>query len=364
MEPTPEAVAALSRDVLRKLADLVAISPDADLSRDVGSLLTRGVQFTRELVGNDTLTLTEMLTDAVRDRYRELWKAHTTRLNADLLDRAAVLYTRLVLEALLSTTTVTDPRVTNAMQDWYRMRHANPGSENHDHDPAAHHHGDRAPLPFLEPVPDLVAVQTELTKSFARRLLLWPRDRVELAGFGGELDRAMQMPGWTNVWTMPIQNRVDMLATGVNTTVGVRVLGRRLEDVVQASEEVAVVLKTLPGAADVIADPVRGKGHLEVFPDREKASHYGAEAGAITDLVEIAVGGRVVTTTVEGRERHPVRVRYARAYREDEEAVRDLPVLVRTRNGVSHVPLSRMFASPRDRRPSRRRTGYCVTTSG
>ncbi len=340
MEPTPEAVAALSRDVLRKLADLGTISPDADLSRGVGSLLIRGVQFTRSLVGSDTLTLTEILTDTVRDRYRELWKAHATRLNADLLDRGAGLYTRLVLEALLNVTAVTDPRVIAAMQDWHRVRHANPGPEKHAHEPAAHHHGDRAPLPFLEPVPDLVAVQSELTKSFARKLLLWPRDRVELAGFGGELDRAMQMPGWTNVWTMPIQNRVDMLTTGVNTTVGVRVLGRRLEDVVQASEEIAAVLKTLPGAADVIADPVRGKGHLEVFPDREKASHYGAEAGAITDLVEIAVGGRVVTTTVEGRERHPVRVRYARAYREDEEAVRDLPVLVRTGKGVSHVPLS------------------------
>jgi Cu(I)/Ag(I) efflux system membrane protein CusA/SilA len=148
------------------------------------------------------------------------------------------------------------------------------------------------------------------------------------------------MPGWTNVWTMPIQNRVDMLATGVNTTVGVRVLGRRLEDVVRASEEIAAVLKTVPGAADVIADPVRGKSYLEVVPDRERVARLGAEAGAVTDLVEIAVGGRVVTTTVEGRERHPVRVRFARAFREDEESVRDLPVMVRSTTGPSHVPLS------------------------
>src|SRR4029079_18221395 len=123
-------------------------------------------------------------------------------------------------------------------------------------------------LPFLEPVPDLDAVQAEQTRRFARRLLLWPPDRVELAVLGGELDRSMQMPGWTNVWTMPIQNRVDMLATGVNTTVGIRVLGRRLDDVVDASEEIAAVLKTIPGAADVIADPIRGKGYLEVFPER------------------------------------------------------------------------------------------------
>ena len=80
----------------------------------------------------------------------------------------------------------------------------------------------------------VVGHNDHLKTEFARKLLLWPRDRVELAGFGGEMDRAVQMPGWTNVWTMPIQNRVDMLATGVNTSVGVRVTGRSLDDVVAA----------------------------------------------------------------------------------------------------------------------------------
>jgi Cu(I)/Ag(I) efflux system membrane protein CusA/SilA len=183
-------------------------------------------------------------------------------------------------------------------------------------------------------------VQDELTRHFADGLLLWPRDRAELAGFGGELDRVMQMPGWANVWTMPIQNRVDMLATGVNTTVGVRVLGRRLDDVVRTSEAVAAVLKTVPGAADVIADPVRGKGYLEVVPDRDRLARLGADPGAVTDLVGVALGGAVATATVEGRERHPVRVRFARAFREDEESVRGLPVPVRTKTGPGHVPLS------------------------
>jgi Cu(I)/Ag(I) efflux system membrane protein CusA/SilA len=129
-----------------------------------------------------------------------------------------------------------------------------------------------------------------------------------------------------------------MLATGVNTTVGVRVLGRRQRDVVVASEDIAAVLKGLPGAADVIADPVRGKGYLEVVPDRAAAARLGVDPGAVNDLVEIALGGRVATTTVEGRERHPVRVRFARAFREDEESVRGLPVLARTSTGVAHVP--------------------------
>ncbi|MFO0848559.1 MAG: efflux RND transporter permease subunit [Gemmataceae bacterium] len=333
MDPTPEAVAPVVREVLRKLADLGAVNPAADLGRVGGfhpAYWLRG----------ETPTLVAVLTDAVRAMHRKRWAAHTTRLNAELLARGAGLYTRLSLEALLQTATVTDPPVRAAMQVWHRVRTGTTGPAKHHGGGGQHHHGGQVPLPFLEPVPDLDAIQSELTAAFARRLLLWPRDRVELAGFGGELDRAMQMPGWTNVWTMPIQNRVDMLSTGVNTTVGVRVLGRRLEDVVKASEEIAAVLKTVPGAADVIADPVRGKGYLEVVPDREKTARLGVAAGAVTDLVEIAVGGRVVTTTVEGRERHPVRVRYSRDSRTDEEAVRDLPVLARSRGGVSHVPLS------------------------
>ncbi len=324
MEPTPEAVAALVDDVLRKLTDLGAVAPRAAPDR-------RPAEWLGRLLPLGDSTLAGQVFAAVKARHREQWQAHATRLNAELLDRAAGLYTRLALEALLGACEITDPRVAAAVRQWHQVRSAVPAA-------GGHHHG--SALPFLDPVPGLDAVQAEQTRRLARRLLLWPRGRVELAGSGGEMDRALQVPGWTNVWTMPIQNRVDMLSTGVNTTVGVRVLGRRAEDVVRASEEIAALLKTIPGAADVIADPVRGKGTLEVVPDRAKAARLGVEPGAVTDLVEIALGGRVATTTVEGRERYPVRVRFARAYREDEESVRSLPVPVRTRAGAAHVPLA------------------------
>jgi Cu(I)/Ag(I) efflux system membrane protein CusA/SilA len=123
----------------------------------------------------------------------------------------------------------------------------------------------------LTPLPELDAVQSTLTEQFARGLVLWPRDRVELAGFGGGLDRVMQMPGWTNVWTMPIQNRVDMLSTGVND-------GRRPRPGPETGRRGARLrgdrrgAQGRAGAADVIADPVRGKGYLEVFPDRREAA--------------------------------------------------------------------------------------------
>jgi Cu(I)/Ag(I) efflux system membrane protein CusA/SilA len=184
-------------------------------------------------------------------------------------------------------------------------------------------------------------MQDELTRVWAGDLVLWPAERVELAGPGGELDRAMQMPGWANVWTMPIQNRVDMLATGVNTAVGIRILGRRLEDVARASEDVAAVVARIPGAANVVTDRLRGKGYLEIRPDRERAAQLGVRLADVNELVEVALGGKIVTQTVEGRERHAVRVRYARGWRADEESVRNLPVAVRAADGgrLQHVPL-------------------------
>jgi Cu(I)/Ag(I) efflux system membrane protein CusA/SilA len=330
-------VAALARDVVRRLTELGALAPGANTDTLRPGSLARAGESVRVLLGGVKPTLSGRLYDAVRARHRELWRDHASRLNGELLDRAAGLYTRLVLEAVLQSTEVTDPRVAAAAHEWHRVRSAAPAAKPGTAE--GHHHGGGS-LPFLDPVPAFDAIQTEQTGRFARGLLLWPRDRVELAGFGGEMDRVMQMPGWTNVWTMPIQNRVDMLATGVSTTVGVRVLGRRQQDVVKASEDIAAVLRTLPGASDVIADPVRGKGYLEVVPDRAGAVRLGVEPGAVNDIVEVALGGRVVTTTVEGRERHPVRVRYARAFREDEESVRGLPVLARTKAGISHVPLA------------------------
>ena len=167
---------------------------------------------------------------------------------------------------------------------------------------------------------------------------LHQKTRAELTGFGGELDRAVAMPGWTNVWTMPIQNRVDMLSTGVNTTLGVRVLGRELDDVVKASESIAAALRhRLPGAADVVADPVRGKGYLEIRVDRRKAARLGVGVGDVNDAIETALGGKVATTTVQGRERHPVRVRYARD-RRDEEG--DVGAVLVPAHGARQVPLA------------------------
>jgi Cu(I)/Ag(I) efflux system membrane protein CusA/SilA len=337
MDPSREAVAALTADVVRTLTAQGRIEPGADALRLRPNPLERGLWSLHAALGGEPPTLLDRLHEDVRGRYEARWKRHVASLNTELQGRAPALYTRLVLEGLLNRTEILDPGVAAAVAEWQRVRSSPAPAAHHS---GGHHDHHGRPLPELDPVPALDSLQVELGERFGRGMLLWPRERTELAGAGGELDRVMQMPGWTNVWTMPIQNRVDMLSTGVNTTVGVRVLGGRLDDVVRASEEIAAVLRTLPGAADVVADPVRGKGYLEVHPDRERLAQLGVNPGDVNDLVAIALGGKVVTTTVEGRERFPVRVRYARAYREDEESLRTLPVLVPGPGGVRHLPLA------------------------
>ena len=263
---------------------------------------------------------------------RALWREHLRSVDAALLDRAAPTFARLAAEDLLARATVLDPRVAAGAEKRRRAR-AEPS-------PVARrsgHHGSGSSGAEIEPVPILDDLQGELAGRLARGLRLYPKTRAELTGFGGELDRAVAMPGWTNVWTMPIQNRVDMLSTGVNTTLGVRVLGRELDDVVKASESIAAALRRVPGAADVVADPVRGKGYLEIRVDRRKAARLGVGVGDVNDAIETALGGKVATTTVQGRERHPVRVRYARDRRDEEGDVG--AVLVPARGG-RQVPLA------------------------
>jgi Cu(I)/Ag(I) efflux system membrane protein CusA/SilA len=145
------------------------------------------------------------------------------------------------------------------------------------------------------------------------------------------------VPGWGNIWTQPIINRIDMLATGVRTAIGVKVYGKDLAEIQRVSDEVARVLKTVPGAVDVFADQNVGKGYIEIEIDRKRAARYGVSVGDVQDVIEVALGGKAVTQTVEGRERHPVRVRYARDYREDEQKIANLLV---SGGGGAQVPLS------------------------
>ena len=173
---------------------------------------------------------------------------------------------------------------------------------------------------------ELASVRAELDKPFADRLLLWKKTKTDIVE---EMSTALDMPGWGNSFTQPIANRIEMLSTGVRLPVAVKVFGSKLDDIQRVSQEIAGVLRGVRGAADVFPDQIVGKGYVEIKIDRKKAARYGINVGDIQDVVEVAMGGRPLTMTVEGRERYPVRVRYARDYRDDVEALKNILVSAR-----------------------------------
>ena len=260
------------------------------------------------------------------------WHHHVRTLNADLRQRASPLFTRLLIEEAISRCETSDPKVTEYSQKLSAYRNRAATAPHHSQTSAHSSHEmsrtARAPsdLPLL---PALEIIVEELTGNSSKDLGLRRIRREELIGFSGALDQALQMPGWTNVWTMPIQNRVDMLSTGVNTTIGIGVLGHTLDAVVETSEAVAKLVKSIPGATGVVCDPVRGKGTVEVRTNREQAARLGVRVGDVDHILETAMGGTVATTAKLDGNRVPVRVRYARSERQDEESV--ARVLVRSR---------------------------------
>ena len=149
---------------------------------------------------------------------------------------------------------------------------------------------------------ELAELREALDKPFAAKLLLWKKTKNDLVE---EMSTALQMPGWGNSFTQPIANRIEMLSTGVRMPVAAKVFGTSLKDVQAASQEIAAVLREIPGAADVFPDQVVGKGYVEIKIDRAKAARYGINVGDVQDVVEVALGGKALTMTVERRERYP-----------------------------------------------------------
>jgi copper/silver efflux system protein len=142
----------------------------------------------------------------------------------------------------------------------------------------------------------------------------------------GELDAAVTLPGVANIWTQPIINRINMLTTGIRSEVGVKIFGADLRILEERARAVAEVLRHIPGAADVYPEQVTGAPYLDIRVKRESAARYGITVGAIQDVIETAVGEMNLTMTIEGRQRFPVRVRYAPEYRASAEALGSLPV--------------------------------------
>ena len=155
-----------------------------------------------------------------------------------------------------------------------------------------------------------------------------------------EMDKALQFPGVANAWTMPIKARTDMLSTGIRTPIGIKVFGKDLGEMEKLAKEIEAVVKTVPGTTSAFAERITGGFYLNIEPDREQLARYGLSVGELQDVIGSALGGEMVTTTVEGRERFGVTVRYPRELRSDPQQIAR-EVLVPTMGGAM-VPLGQL----------------------
>ncbi|HEB34329.1 MAG TPA: efflux RND transporter permease subunit [Candidatus Aminicenantes bacterium] len=154
-----------------------------------------------------------------------------------------------------------------------------------------------------------------------------------------EFNDALRIPGVSNIWTQPIRNRIDMLATGIQTPIGVKVFGEDLEKIEELAIRVENIVREIPGARNPYAERIGNKPYIEIEIDRKEAARYGVKVGDIQHLIMTAIGGMNVTTTVEGRERYPVRIRYMRELRDSFEAMER--IFVPTPSGAQ-IPLSQL----------------------
>ncbi len=181
----------------------------------------------------------------------------------------------------------------------------------------------------------------------------WP-DGMTVDQLIAEMDKALQIPGVSNAWTMPLRGRIDMLSTGIRTPIGIKVFGKDLSEMEQLAKQIEQVVKAVPGTTSAYAERIMGGYYLEIQPDRDALARYGLTVGDLQEVILTAMGGEMVTTTVEGRERFSVNVRYPRDFRSDPQAI-GTRVLVPTMDG-QHIPLGQLAKIQLSKGPATIRT--------
>jgi len=153
------------------------------------------------------------------------------------------------------------------------------------------------------------------------------------------LNASIQIPGLTNAWTMPIKTRIDMLATGIKTPVGIKVAGSNLAELERIASEIEAVVRNVPGTSSVFAERVMGGNYIEFHIRRDEIARYGLTLGEVQEVLEVALGGMPLTTTVEGLERYAINLRYDRDFRENLDALKE--IVIPTPTGAQ-IPLGQL----------------------
>ncbi|GIW88199.1 MAG: hypothetical protein KatS3mg108_2523 [Isosphaeraceae bacterium] len=281
--PLYDDVAALVRELVERLTAEGVLGAGGDALADRPTPLERAWEAVGAALGREPPTLLKRIYEHLSKRYHERFRERVRRLDWELFDRA------------------TGDAPWAAIEELRRLA----GSGR------------------LADADTLRDVRADLQKWFADRVFLWRKTKAELER---EMDTVLQVPGWGNIWTQPIINRINMLATGIRAPIGIKIFGDDLDQIQRVAQEVAEVVRSIPGAVNVVPDQIVGKGYVEIRIDRDRAARYGVQVGDIQDVVEVALGGRPITMTVEGRRRFPIRIRYSRDERDDVEALKRLLV--------------------------------------
>ncbi len=209
---------------------------------------------------------------------------------------------------------------------------------------------DPAPLSMLETMVQLkpreewrkVAQKrwyTSWAPDFIKPILrpLWPEKRtIRWEELIAEFDKAMQFPGWTNAWTMPIKTRIDMLSTGIRTPIGVKIFGNDLNEIERIGIELEKSLSKIPGTRSVYSDRSTGGFYIDITPDREAIARYGLTMGDVQDVIETAIGGMPIEVTIEGRGRFTINLRYPRDLRQNVERLKQVMIPIRTNSSPNN----------------------------
>ena len=297
--PRQEEIDKLLETLRKELITRKLVADQADLMIDRPETARDAVKFVKLAIGLSAPSFSERLYGDLETYRDQLWTQRTKTLNWELFDYGVTLINSLLVDATVRSS-----------------------------------HGTVFDAATVPEVTKSAAAQKELNASLSKKLFFWQKTKDDVLK---EMDSELQMPGWGNAWTQPIINRVNMLATGVRTQIGVKVFGptgkslaQSIEDVQKITEKIAATLKNVRGAVDVVADQGMGKRYVEVRLDQEKARYYGVNMAELAEAVEVAVGGTKVTTTVEGRQRFPVRLRYARDYWQDVDAIGNVLITARS----------------------------------
>ncbi len=171
---------------------------------------------------------------------------------------------------------------------------------------------------------------------------VWP-EHISWDDLINEMDGALQIPGSVNAWTMPIKNRIDMLSTGIRTPVGVKIFGASLDEIQRIGEHIEGILRDVPGTRSIFAERAAGGYFVDFEPKREALARYGLTVDDLHTVIMTAIGGETISTTVEGRERYSINVRYPRDLRDNLDDLGRVLVTARmgmtTGNGVIQVPI-------------------------